>query len=87
MRLVDADQVKKLILKECTNLQIDSELTATLLESVDRLPTAYDTKHVVQKIKEWTFNADVNIGDGSVVNKDLICSSIAIDIVTEGETE
>lgn len=52
MRLVDADQVKKLILKECTNLQIDSELTATLLENVDRLPIAYDTKHVVQKIKE-----------------------------------
>ena len=50
-------------------------------------PIAYDIEKVVAKLKEWTFNADVNIGDETIMNHNLIVSKNAIDIVREGGAE
>lgn len=47
-------------------------------------PTAYDVDKVVERLKEWTFNADVNIGDGTMMNHNLIVSKNAIEIVKGG---
>lgn len=47
-------------------------------------PTAYDIEKVVAELKEWTFNADINLGDGTVKNSDLIASENAIEIVKRG---
>lgn len=47
-------------------------------------PTAYDMDKVVEQLEEWTFNADVNIGDGTMMNHNLIVSKNAIEIVKGG---
>jgi hypothetical protein len=39
---------------------------------------------VVEQLEEWTFNADVNIGDGTMMNHNLIVSKNAIEIVKGG---
>lgn len=43
-----------------------------------------DADKVVEQLKEWTFNADVNIGDGTMMNHNLIVSKNAIEIVKGG---
>ena len=47
-------------------------------------PIAYDIDKVVEELKEWTFNADINVGDGTIMNHDLIVSKNAIEIVKQG---
>ena len=56
----------------------------TVLLLLDKYPTAYDVDAVVEQLKEWTFNADVNIGDGTMMNHNLIVSKNAIEIVKGG---
>ena len=51
---------------------------------VNNMPTAYDVDAVVEQLEEWTFNADVNIGDGTMMNHNLIASKNAIEIVKAG---
>ena len=48
---------------------------------INNMPTAYDVDKVVSQLEEWTFNADVNIGDGTMMNHNLIVSKNAIEIV------
>ena len=47
-------------------------------------PTGRNLDAVVKQLKEWTFNADVNISDGTMTNHDLISSKNAIEIVKDG---
>ncbi len=59
-------------------------LFGLLMDYFDIQPTAYDVDKVVEQLKEWTFNADVNIGDGTMMNHNLIASKNAIEIVKGG---
>ena len=80
MRLVDADDFIVGLEK-----YIDKPMTAGLCATLIELqPTAYDIDRVVAELKEWSFNADVNLGDGTVKNSDLIASENAIEIVKRG---
>lgn len=47
-------------------------------------PTAYDVDKVVKEINEWTFNANIDVGDGTVMNHNLIVRDTAIEIVKAG---
>ena len=51
---------------------------------INNMQTAYDVDKVVEQLEEWTFNADVNIGDGTMMNHNLIVSKNAIEIVKVG---
>lgn len=42
---------------------------------------------IIEQLKEWTFNADINIGDGTSMNHDLIESKNAIEIVKQAAEE
>lgn len=77
MRLIDADKLRK---------QIHCEYSDDLgiLEKIDEQPTAYDVDKVVKEINEWTFNANINVGDGTVMNRNLIVRDTAIEIVKKG---
>ena len=48
------------------------------------IPTAYDPDKVVKEINEWTFNANIDVGDGTVMNHNLIVRDTAIEIVKGG---
>lgn len=83
MRIIDADALKKDL--ESVTLSNGTLLnTNTVLLLLDKYPTAYDVDAVVEQLKEWTFNADVNIGDGTMMNHNLIVSKNAIEIVKAG---
>lgn len=86
MGLIDADALKKDL--ESVTLSNGTLLnTNTVLLLLDKYPTAYDVDKVVEQLKEWTFNADVNIGDGTMMNHNLIVSKNAIEIVKAGGIE
>lgn len=76
MRLIDADKLKE-YLQEYLHYE-------HAIPWIDAQPTAFNVEKVVEELKEWTFNADVNLGDGTVKNSDLIASKNAIDIVKRG---
>lgn len=85
-RLVDTDDVIKAVdrhVKEDAEAVLDDDISCILEE----VPTAYDVEKVVKELKEWTFNADINIGDGTIMNHNLIVSENAIDTVREGGTK
>ena len=47
-------------------------------------PIAFDADKVVKEINEWTFNANIDVGDGTVMNHNLIVRDTAIEIVKQG---
>lgn len=83
MRLIDADALKK-DLKSVTLSNGTLVNTNAVLYLLEEYPTAYDVDKVVEQLEEWTFNADVNIGDGTMMNHNLIVSKNAIKIVECG---
>ena len=83
MRLIDADVLKK-DLKSVTLSNGTLVNTNAVLYLLEEYPTAYDADKVVEQLEEWTFNADVNIGDGTMMNHNLIASKNAIEIVKGG---
>lgn len=83
MRLIDVDTLKK-DLESVTLSNGTLVNTNAVLLLLDKYPTAYDVDKVVEQLKEWTFNADVNIGDGTMMNHNLIVSKNAIEIVKGG---
>lgn len=83
MRLIDADALKK-DLKSVTLSNGTLVNTNAVLCLLEEYPTAYDVDKVVEQLEEWTFNADVNIGDGTMMNHNLIVSKNAIKIVEGG---
>lgn len=44
----------------------------------------YDVEKVVKELDEWTFNANIDIGDGTMMNHNLIVRDNAVDIVKKG---
>jgi hypothetical protein len=83
MKLIDADALKK-DLKSVTLSNGTLVNTNAVLYLLEEYPTAYDADKVVEQLEEWTFNADVNIGDGTMMNHNLIASKNAIEIVKGG---
>lgn len=80
MRLIDADKFRgKVIANHCYSGVIK-------LINIDDVPTAYDVDKVVKELNEWTFNANIDVGDGTVMNHNLIVKDVAIDIVKAGVT-
>lgn len=79
MRLIDADAFEKFIRKNCTDSLVD-----LWCELVRRQPTSYDVDKVIKEINEWTFNANIDVGDGTVMNHNLIVRDTAIEIVKAG---
>ena len=56
----------------------------TVADAIEKWNTRKPIEKIVEQLEEWTFNADVNLGDGTVKNSDLIASENAIDIVKRG---
>ena len=85
MRLIDADALIKDLgyLYTKNHVPVDMRAKETLTTIMEQ-PTAYDVDKVVKEINEWTFNANIDIGDGTVMNHNLIVRDIAIEIVKAG---
>ena len=81
MRLIDADTLIEDISKRNYISKALSEIFETI---IDERPTAYDVDKVVKEINEWTFNANIVVGDGTVMNHNLIVRDTAIEIVKAG---
>ena len=80
MRLIDADALLK-------RWKYGFDHRKSLEECIKTQPTAFDVEKVMAELEEWTFNADINIGDGTIMNHNLITSKNAIDIVRKGGVE
>lgn len=78
-RLIDANN---LIEKFDTNGRVLDPIEIRM--QIIHEPTAYDVNKVVKELDEWTFNANVDIGDGTMMNSNLIVRDNAIEIVKAG---
>ena len=81
MGLIDADKLIEDIRKRNYISKALSEIFETI---IDEQPLAYDVDEVVKEINEWTFNANIDVGDGTVMNHNLIVRDTAIEIVKAG---
>ena len=77
MKLIDAGKLLDELNERKT--PYDAEINEIIVSQ-----KVYDIDKVVEQLEEWTFNADVNLGDGTVKNSDLIASENAIEIVKRG---
>ena len=86
MRLIDAEKFKEHFCEEnCGNRRCRDEFDkCTFIMALEQEPTAYDLDKVVKEINEWTFNANIDVGDGTVMNHNLIVRDTAIEIVKGG---
>lgn len=85
MRLIDADTLIKNLSYLYTKNHIPVDMRAKeILTTIMEQPTAYDVDKVVKEINEWTFNANIDVGGGKVMNHNLIVRDIAIEIVKAG---
>lgn len=82
MRLIDADKLRTIL----TDEEYPCALQTALIGIINEQPTAYNVDKVVKEINEWTFNANIDVGDGTVMNHNLIVKDVAIDIVKAGVT-
>lgn len=55
-----------------------------LHDYIQNMPTAYDIDKVIKDLNEWAFNANIDVGGGTVMNHNLIVRDVAIDIVKAG---
>lgn len=55
-----------------------------LHDYIQNMPTAYDIDKVIKDLNEWTFNANIDVGDGTIMNHNLIVRDAAINIVKAG---
>lgn len=55
-----------------------------VMQIVERQKCAYDVNKVIKELDDWTFNANIDIGDGTMMNHNLIVRDNAINIVKEG---
>lgn len=78
MRLIDTDKLNFL------GQHYNKSQMKAILDFIDNQPTAYDVDKVVKELNEWTFNANIDVGDGTVMNHNLIVKDVAIDIVKAG---
>ena len=88
MRLIDADRFLEYMTDKCDmSAELDPIILGIFRGALKEQPTAYSVDKVVEELKEWTFNADINVGDGTIMNHDLIVSKNAIEIVKQGGKE
>lgn len=80
MRLIDVDKLRTIL----TDEECPCALQTALIGIIDAQPTAYDVDKVVKEINEWTFNANIDVGDGTIMNHNLIVRDTAINIVKAG---
>ena len=80
--LISRSELIKELNKYCGNQRY--LVSENIREIINNQPTTYDIGKVVEELKEWTFNADINIGDGTIMNHNLIESKNAIEIVKHG---
>lgn len=78
MRLIDADAFEKSVMFG------DAEDMQDVIYALRDYPTTYDIDKVVKELNEWTFNANIDVGDGTVMNRNLIVRDTAIEIVKAG---
>lgn len=79
MRLIDADAFEKSVMFG------DAEDMQDVIYALRNYPTTYDIDKVVKELNEWTFNANIDVGDGTVMNHNLIVRDTAIEIVKAGD--
>ena len=93
MSLIDADKlIEKLRdFKEWENDDGRPIHTMSEIQRIDRCinfaqtePIAFDVDKAVKEIHESTFNANIDVGDGTVMNHNLIVRDTAIEIVKAG---
>lgn len=86
MRLIDADKVIERLEKiiKDNSYFVDARYIRGVQEVIKEQPTAYDVDKVIKGLNEWTFNANIDVGDGTVMNRNLIVRDVAIDIVKAG---
>lgn len=89
MRLIDIADLEKFIRENVCAIGDDHLLLVAgddgrWHEALPLVKTAYDVDKVVKEINEWTFNANIDVGDGTVMNHNLIVRDIAIEIVKIG---
>lgn len=89
MRLIDIADLEKFIRENVCAIGDDHLLLVAgddgrWHEALPLVKTAYDVDKVVKEINEWTFNANINVGDGTVMNHNLIVRDTAIEIVKTG---
>lgn len=78
-RLIDAGK----FLNNLSGMLKSMEDYDAVRKVINNMPTAYDVDKVVEELESWTFNIDIDI-DGTMVNRNLIVSDTAIDIVKAG---
>jgi hypothetical protein len=88
-RLIDVADLEKFIREyRCVigddNLLLAAGKDGKWQEALPLVKTAYDVDEVVKEINEWTFNANIDVGDGTIMNHNLIVRDTAIDIVKAG---
>lgn len=91
MRLIDADKLLETLQDlepHCDNKNFEHGMLKMMRcympQIINDEPTAYDVDKVVKEINEWTFNANIDVGDGTVMNHNLIVRDTAIEIVKTG---
>lgn len=94
MRLIDADklidEMKKWYFDEEKQRAAEEDsspmdlFTHLAITTVKSQPTAYNIGKVIKHLEEWTCKADINVGDGTILTRDVIASKTAIEIVEDG---
>ena len=84
MRLIDADNIHV----EPDLIKVDNYfnpyiLLSDLIKIIDLQRTAFNYDKVIKQLEDWTFNADINAGDGTTINHNLIVSKNAIEIIEQ----
>lgn len=69
-----------------TKVEISVLQLQRFINKLKNIPTAYDVDKVVKEINEWAFNANIDVGNGTVMNHNLIVRNTAIEIVKTGGT-
>lgn len=98
MRLIDADMLNKRLSEmeaeiseeDCMPSDAFSDgIISTILDikqCIQNQGIVYDVDKIIKELESWTFNIDIDI-DGTMVNRNLIVSDTAIDIVKAGGKE
>lgn len=95
MRLIDADALNKRLSEMEAEISeedcmpgdafSDGIISAILdiKKCIQNQEIVYDVDKIIKELESWTFNMDIDI-DGTMVNRNLIVSDTAIDIVKAG---
>lgn len=77
---------KTLLRKELSKLPSEMGFVrkSDVMQILGNQKCAYDVDKVVKELDEWTFNTNIDIGDGTMTNHNLIVRDNAVDIVKKG---